>query len=43
MQNHTLSDTEKDDMFSHILHGVNELDAIVKEIVKKTELTILNK
>ncbi len=42
IQNHKLSDTEKDDYFIHILDAANEFDAIVKDIVKKTELVQLN-
>lgn len=42
IQNHTLSDTEKDDYFIHILDAANEFDAIVKDIVKKTDLVQLN-
>lgn len=42
IQNHSLSDTEKGDYFIHILNSAQELDAIVKEIVKKTEQAQLN-
>jgi PAS domain S-box-containing protein len=42
LQNHQLTDTEKGDMFIHILNSANELDAIIKQIVKKTELIQLN-
>ncbi len=42
IQNHTLSGTEKDDYLIHILDAANEFDAIVKDIVKKTDLVQLN-
>ncbi len=42
IQNHKLSDTEKDDYFIHILDAANEFDAVVKDIVKKTDLVQLN-
>lgn len=40
IQNHQLSDTEKGDIFIHILNSAHELDAIVREIVQKTEIQI---
>ncbi len=42
IKNHSLSDTEKGDYFIHILNSAEELDGIVKEIVKKTEQAQLN-
>jgi signal transduction histidine kinase len=42
IKNHSLSETEIGDYFIHISNSVEELDAIVKEIVKKTEQAQLN-
>lgn len=40
IQNHDPSDTEKDDLFKHIINSANELDALIKETVNKTEVAI---
>lgn len=38
IQNHDPSDTEKDDLFKHIINSANELDALIKETVNKADI-----